>query len=67
MLAESTTKGLQSGKHHIPVELIDQGEKGTVFTQSIGTDRPEQTVDPDQMPLNAASDQGLHSLAVLAT
>ena len=31
----------------------------TVFTQSIWTGRSEQTVDPDQTPQNAASDQDL--------
>ena len=34
----------------------------TVITLCIGTDRPEQTVDPDQMPQNTASDQDLHCL-----
>ena len=32
----------------------------TIITLSIRTDRPEQTVDPDHMPQNVASDQGLH-------
>ena len=32
----------------------------TVFTISIGTDRPEQTVSPEKMPQNAMSDKGLH-------
>ena len=39
----------------------------TVFTLSIWTklDSPKQTVDPDQMPLNAASDQGLRCLPLM--
>ena len=31
-------------------------------TLRIRTDRPEQTVDPDQTSQNAASDQGLYCL-----
>ena len=31
----------------------------------IGTYRQEQTVDPDQMPLNAASDQDPHCLQTI--
>ena len=34
--------------------------KHIVMKLSIGTDRHVQTVDPDQTPQNAASDQGLH-------
>ena len=33
-----------------------------VITLSIETDKPEQTVDPDKMQQNVASDQGLHCL-----
>ena len=36
-----------------------------IFTLSIGTIRPGLTVDPDQMPQNVASDQGLHYLPVV--
>ena len=32
----------------------------TIITLSIGTDKPKQTVDPDQMQQNVASDQDLH-------
>ena len=32
----------------------------TVVNQSVGTDRPEQTVDPDQILQNTASDLELH-------
>ena len=39
----------------------------TVITLSIGTDRLfENSVDPDQMPQNAASDQVLHCLPYIA-
>ena len=31
----------------------------TIITLSIGTDKPEQTVDPDQMLQKVASDLGL--------
>ena len=37
----------------------------TVFTLNIWIDRPEQTVDPYQMPWNEASDLGLHCLPVI--
>ena len=38
----------------------------TIITLSIGTDKPEQnSVDPDQMLQNAASDQGLHCLSLI--
>ena len=33
-----------------------------VLTLSIGTDKPEHSVDPDQMLQNAASDQGLQNI-----
>ena len=39
--------------------------KSMVFTLKIRTDRSEQTVDPDQMLHNAASDQGLHCLSYI--
>ena len=32
---------------------------------NIGTDSSEQTVDPDQMPQNVASDQDLHCLPLI--
>ena len=31
----------------------------------IWTDMPEQTVDPDEMPQNAVSHQGLHCLPLI--
>ena len=34
-----------------------------LITLSIGTDRPEQSVDPDQMTI--ASDLGLHCLSII--
>ena len=34
----------------------------TVFSQGFLTGRPEQTVHPDEITQNVASDQGLHSL-----
>ena len=39
--------------------------RNTVKPLSIGTDRPKQTVDPDQMPHNAASDLGLQCLPLI--
>ena len=35
------------------------------FTVCIWPDRPEQTVDPDETPQNAASHQGLHCLPLI--
>ena len=37
---------------------------GNIFTLSIQTGRPEQTVDPAQTLQNVASDVGLHCLLV---
>ena len=37
----------------------------TVFMLSTGTDRPEQTVDADQMLHSAESVQGLHCLPLM--
>ena len=37
----------------------------TKFILSIGTDRPANSVDPDQMPQNVASDQGLYCLPLI--
>ena len=40
-------------------------KRSTVITLSTGTDRAKafaNSVDPDQMPQNVASDQGLHFL-----
>ena len=48
--------------------MISEGEgvrfdKITVLTLRIRADRPEQnSLDPDQTPQKAASDQGLHCL-----
>ena len=39
--------------------------KHAIITLSIGTDRPEQSVAPDQMPHSVASDQGLHCLQLI--
>ena len=37
----------------------------TVITLNIWTDRPEQSVDPDQMPHSVASDHSLHCLPLV--
>ena len=37
----------------------------TVTTLSIGTDRPEQSVDPDLTQQNAESNQGLYCLLLI--
>ena len=38
-----------------------------VYTLSIGTYRPDHnSLDPDQTPQNAASDQGLHCLLLIS-
>ena len=37
----------------------------TVLTQCIRTNRPEQTADPDQTSLDAASDRGLQCLLLI--
>ena len=54
-------------KHHFKqVQLQDSDKKeillNTLITQSNGTDVFANSVDPDQMPQNVASDQGLHCL-----
>ena len=36
-----------------------------IINLNIGTDKPQQTVDPDQMPQNTASDQGLYCLTLI--
>ena len=36
--------------------------KATIITLSIGTGRPEHSVDPDQMPQKGVFNKGLHGL-----
>ena len=38
--------------------------KYIIFSLSIGIDKPEQTLVPDQIPQNVESDQGLHCLPI---
>ena len=49
------------GKVHFPMLWLNV----LVITKSTGADRPEQTVDPDEMPQSVASDQGLLSLPLV--
>ena len=45
--------------------LVNKYVVGTVITLFIGTEMPEQAVDPNQAPQNAASDQSHQCLPLI--